>query len=60
MIVLKCFNLPFNSPPTKGTGKEKIWGKWTSLERVLWSKSYLCCLEISKQFSSLESAAAAA
>jgi hypothetical protein len=33
MMVLKCFNLPCNPPPTKGSGKERIQGKWTGLER---------------------------
>ena len=31
--VLKCFNLPSSPPPTRGSGKERIWGKWTCLER---------------------------
>jgi hypothetical protein len=33
MMILKCFNLSFSPPPTIGSGKEKIWGKWTCLER---------------------------
>jgi hypothetical protein len=33
MMVLKCFNLPYNPPPTRGNGKERLWGKWACLER---------------------------
>lgn len=37
-MVLKCFNLPSSSPPTRGSGKRKVnrkWGLWTCLEIVL-------------------------
>jgi hypothetical protein len=30
---LKCFNLPSSPPHTRGSGKGRIWGKWTGLER---------------------------
>jgi hypothetical protein len=33
MMVLKCFNLPFSPPPSGVSGKERIRGKWTCLER---------------------------
>jgi hypothetical protein len=33
MMVLKHFNLPCNPPPTTGSGKERIQGTWTCLER---------------------------
>jgi hypothetical protein len=33
MLALKHFNLPCNLPPTRGSGKERILGKWTCLER---------------------------
>jgi hypothetical protein len=33
MMVLKCFNLPCNPPPTRGRVKERIWVTWTCLER---------------------------
>jgi hypothetical protein len=33
MMVLKYFNLPYNLSPTRDSGKEKIQGKWTCLER---------------------------
>ena len=33
MVVRKCFNLPCNLPLTRGSGKERIQGKWTCLER---------------------------
>ena len=33
MMVLKRCNLPCSSVPTRGSGKERIWGKWTCLER---------------------------
>jgi hypothetical protein len=26
-MVLRCFNLPYSPPPTRGGGKERIWGK---------------------------------
>ena len=32
-MVLKCFNLPFIPPPSRDSGKERIQGKWTCLER---------------------------
>ena len=46
MMALKCFNLPSSLPPTRGSGKGRIQGKWACLEMVLWSKSYLRCQEI--------------
>jgi hypothetical protein len=47
MMVLKCFNSPFSLPLTRGSGKERIWGKWTYSERffgatlicVVWKSS---------------------
>jgi hypothetical protein len=60
MIVLKHFNLPCSPPPTRGSGQERIWvcvGKWTCLEKVLWSNCHLCLLELS---SSVHRSAAAA
>jgi hypothetical protein len=33
MMVPKHFNLPYSLPPTRGNGKERIWGKWTCLEK---------------------------
>ena len=33
MMVLKCFKLSFSLLPTRGSGKERIQGKWTCLER---------------------------
>ena len=58
-MVLKCFNLHSSPPPTRGSGRKviMIWRKWTSLEMLLWSKSHLCCQEIS---SSVHRSAAAA
>ena len=47
MMVLKCFNLPSSPPPTRGSGKERIQGKWTCLGIVLWSNFHLYFLEIS-------------
>jgi hypothetical protein len=35
MMVLKGFNLPSSPPPTRGNGKERLWGKWTCLETIL-------------------------
>jgi hypothetical protein len=37
MMVLKCFNLPCNPPPTRGSGKERIRGKRACLERFFGS-----------------------
>jgi hypothetical protein len=34
MMVLKHLNLPFSPPPTRVSGKERIWGKWACLEMV--------------------------
>jgi hypothetical protein len=39
MMVLKHFNLSFNLPPTRGSGKERIWEKWTCLERFFGATS---------------------
>jgi len=33
MVVLKSCNLPFSPPPTRGSGKERMQGKWTCFER---------------------------
>jgi hypothetical protein len=57
MMVLKHFNLPSSPPSTRGSGKEKIQGKGTCVEMLLWSKSHLCCQEIG---SSVYRSAAAA
>jgi len=46
-MVLKHFKLAASPSPTRGSEKEKIWGKWTCLKMVLWSNSPLCCQEIS-------------
>jgi hypothetical protein len=34
MMVLKLFNLPHNQSPTRGSGKERIQGRWICLERI--------------------------
>jgi hypothetical protein len=39
MMAFKCFKLSFSPPPTRGSGKERIW-KLICLEIVFWSKSY--------------------
>ena len=46
MMILKHFNLPSSLPPTRGSGKERTWSKWTCLEMVLWSKFHLHCQKI--------------
>jgi hypothetical protein len=36
MIILKCFNIPWSPPPTRGRGKERMLGvvwKFTCLKR---------------------------
>ena len=53
MMVLKCLILPCSPPPNRGSGKERIRGKWTCLEMVPWSNSPLCCLEINSSIHSL-------
>lgn len=47
--VHKCFNLPSNLLPIRGSGKERLIGQrrmWTCLEIVLWGESNLCCQSI--------------
>ena len=53
MMVLKHFNLPDNTPPTRGSGKERIIGEVDLFRKVLWSNSRLCCLEISSSVNSI-------
>lgn len=50
-MVLKRFHLPCSPPPSRSSGKKGFWGKWTCLEKVLWSSSHLHCQEISSQFT---------
>jgi hypothetical protein len=57
MLVLKCFNLLSSLPPTRGSEIERIQGKWTCLEMVLWSNSCLCCQEIRSSVPRLAAAA---
>ena len=33
-MVLKCFNLPCSPQPTRSSGRKRICGKWTCLERM--------------------------
>jgi hypothetical protein len=47
MMVVKGINPPSSPLPTRGNGKERIQGKSTCLEMVLWSRSHLHCQEIS-------------
>lgn len=54
MMTLKSFNLPASPPPTRGSRKEKIQGKWTCLVMQLPS-----VLSGNRQFSSQEEAVAA-
>jgi hypothetical protein len=57
MMVLKTLTSLFSLSPTRGSGEERIWGKWTCLEMVLWSNSHLCCVEILSSFHRLAAAA---
>lgn len=50
-MVFKRFHLPCSPPPSRSSGKKGFWGKWTCLEKVLWSSSHLHCQEISSQFT---------
>ena len=45
-MVLKCFNLHFSPPPTRGSGKEDM-GEMNLFTKVLSINSSLCCLEAS-------------
>jgi hypothetical protein len=53
MVVLKHFNLPCKPPPTRGSGKKRIWcvgvgvGEVDLFRKDLGSNSHLYCLEIS-------------
>lgn len=56
IMILKCFNLHCSLPSIRGSGKERIQGKWTCLEGVLWSNSLrLCCLEINRSTAAAQS-----
>jgi hypothetical protein len=50
MIVLKCFNLPFTPPLTRGSGKERIRGKWTCLERFFGATPVCVVWKLAFQF----------
>lgn len=58
MMLIKCFNLSFSLPPTRSSGKERIWEKWACLERVS-LEQFLSLLLGNEQFSLQESAAEA-
>jgi hypothetical protein len=47
MMVPKPSSLLSSPPPSRGSGKERTWGKWTCLEMVLWSKFHPRCQRIS-------------
>jgi hypothetical protein len=53
MRVLKCFNLPSNPPPTRGSGKERIQvgGKWTCLERFFGAVPVCVVWKLAVQFT---------
>jgi hypothetical protein len=54
MMVLKCFNFPFSPPPTRGSGKERVQGKWTCLEKFF-GVTFVCFIwESSVQFTNLQ------
>ena len=46
IMFLKPFNLSFIPPPNRDSGEERIGGKVDLFRMVLWSNTYLCCLEI--------------
>jgi hypothetical protein len=52
MIVLKCFNLPLNPPPTRGSTKERIRGREVDLFRNGSLEQILSVLSGNQQFSS--------
>jgi hypothetical protein len=51
MMVLKCFNLPSSPPPTRGSRKERILGKWTCLERFFGATPTCVVWKFSVQFT---------
>ena len=53
MMALKCFNLPFSPPPTRGSEKERIQGKWTCLERFFGATSFCVVWKSAVEFTGL-------
>jgi hypothetical protein len=51
IMVLKHFNLPSSPPPTKGSRKERIWGKWTCLERFFGATPICVVWKLAVQFT---------
>jgi hypothetical protein len=41
MMILKHFNLSSSPPPTRASGKERIWGKWICFKRFF-GATYVC------------------
>jgi hypothetical protein len=56
-MVLKCFNLPWSPPPSRGSGKGRLWGKWTYLERFFGATHICVVYKSAVQFTSLQAAA---
>ena len=44
MMVLKCFSLPSRPPPTRGSEKERIWGKWACLGIGFFGANSVCAV----------------
>jgi hypothetical protein len=51
MMVFKHFNLPWSPPTTKGSGKERIQGKWTCLERFFGATPFCVVWKTAVQFT---------
>lgn len=58
MIVLKHFKPPCSPPPTRGSGKVRMQGKWTSLERVFGATPVCVVWKSIVQFTGLQAAVA--
>ena len=57
MMILKGFDILSNPRPTRGSGKDRLPGKWACLKMVLWSNSRLCCLETGSSVHRITAAA---
>jgi hypothetical protein len=59
MMVLKCFNIPYRPPSTRGSGKETVWEKWNCLERFFRATSVCVVWKSAVQFTGQQAVAAA-
>jgi len=57
-VVPKHFNLPCSPAPTRGNGKERIWRKWTCLERFFGATAVRVVWKSGVHFTGQQAAAA--